>query len=31
MINLIVCCDGTWNTPDEMDGGMPAPTNLDYA
>jgi hypothetical protein len=28
MANLVVCCDGTWNTPDDMDGGMPAPTNV---
>ena len=28
MRNLIVCCDGTWNTPDDMDGDIPAPTNV---
>lgn len=28
MRNLIVCCDGTWNTPNNMDGGTPAPTNV---
>lgn len=28
MANLVVCCDGTWNTPDDTDGGMPAPTNV---
>ncbi len=25
---LIVCCDGTWNRPDQMDRGRPAPTNV---
>src|SRR5258708_34810215 len=25
---LIVCCDGTWNRPDELDNGHPAPTNV---
>ena len=25
---LILCCDGTWNTPDEMRGSEPAPTNV---
>ena len=28
MANLVVCCDGTWNTPDQTDGGLPAPTNV---
>ncbi|MBK5958017.1 hypothetical protein CCR97_07305 [Rhodoplanes elegans] len=28
MANLVVCCDGTWNTPDDLDGGVPAPTNV---
>jgi hypothetical protein len=28
MRNLIVCCDGTWSTPDHKDGGLPAPTNV---
>src|SRR3569833_1953966 len=28
MANLIVCCDGTWNTPNELEGGLPAPTNV---
>nr|WP_325262189.1 DUF2235 domain-containing protein [uncultured Rhizobium sp.] len=27
-MNLILCCDGTWNTPDDMDGGQPSPTNV---
>jgi uncharacterized protein (DUF2235 family) len=25
---LIVCCDGTWNTPDEVRDGRPCPTNV---
>jgi hypothetical protein len=25
---IIICCDGTWNTPDERDGGVPVPTNV---
>jgi hypothetical protein len=28
MANLIVCCDGTWNTLNETDQGVPAPTNV---
>ena len=28
MPNLVVCCDGTWNTPDQEDNGRPAPTNV---
>ncbi|HJV25205.1 MAG TPA: DUF2235 domain-containing protein [Aromatoleum sp.] len=28
MKNIVICCDGTWNTPDEKDGGVPAPTNV---
>jgi hypothetical protein len=28
MANLIVCCDGTWNTADQQDGGIPTPTNV---
>jgi uncharacterized protein (DUF2235 family) len=27
-MHLIVFCDGTWNTPDQMDGDLPAPTNV---
>ncbi|MCD2519173.1 DUF2235 domain-containing protein [Massilia sp. G4R7] len=27
-MKLIVCCDGTWNTPDQQDGGVAAPTNV---
>lgn len=25
---LIVCCDGTWNTPDQRSSGSPTPTNV---
>jgi uncharacterized protein (DUF2235 family) len=25
---LVVCCDGTWNKPDELAGGVRAPTNV---
>ena len=25
---LIICCDGTWNTPDETNEGQSAPTNV---
>lgn len=25
---LVICCDGTWNTPDQLRGGGPAPTNV---
>ncbi|MBC6441315.1 MAG: DUF2235 domain-containing protein [Rhodospirillales bacterium] len=28
MRNLIVSCDGTWNTPDQMKDGVPTPTNV---
>ncbi|MBM3546085.1 MAG: DUF2235 domain-containing protein [Alphaproteobacteria bacterium] len=28
MKRVVVCCDGTWNTPDQTDGGVPAPTNV---
>ena len=30
MARLIVCCDGTWNTPDQREkvAGLPAPTNV---
>ncbi|HEV7321354.1 MAG TPA: DUF2235 domain-containing protein [Ensifer sp.] len=27
-MHLIVCCDGTWNTPDQVEAGLPAPTNV---
>ena len=26
--NLVVCCDGTWNTAEQRDGGVPVPTNV---
>lgn len=26
--NIVICCDGTWNTPDDKDHGAPAPTNV---
>lgn len=25
---LVVCCDGTWNRPDQLDRGVAAPTNV---
>lgn len=25
---IVVCCDGTWNTPDQAKGGRPCPTNV---
>lgn len=28
MKRLIVCSDGTWNTPDQEDNGIPSPTNV---
>ena len=28
MKRLIVCCDGTWNTPDEEENNLPAATNV---
>ena len=28
MRNLIVCADGTWNTPDQQHDGVPTPTNV---
>jgi uncharacterized protein (DUF2235 family) len=28
MKRIIVCCDGTWNTPDAAVGGTPCPTNV---
>ncbi|WP_338920183.1 DUF2235 domain-containing protein [Pseudomonas silesiensis] len=28
MANIVICCDGTWNTPSQMDKGVPAPTNV---
>jgi uncharacterized protein (DUF2235 family) len=28
MRRLVVCCDGTWNRPDQLSGGVAAPTNV---
>jgi uncharacterized protein (DUF2235 family) len=28
MKRLIVCCDGTWNTPEQEENNIPAPTNV---
>ena len=28
MSNIVICCDGTWNTPEQLDKGVPAPTNV---
>ncbi|HLA21127.1 MAG TPA: DUF2235 domain-containing protein [Pseudolabrys sp.] len=28
MANIVVCSDGTWNTPDDLDAGVAAPTNV---
>ncbi|NML48346.1 DUF2235 domain-containing protein [Ramlibacter sp. G-1-2-2] len=28
MKNIVICCDGTWNTPDERHDGVPTPTNV---
>ena len=28
MRHLVVCCDGTWNTPEQELGGVPTPTNV---
>lgn len=28
MANLVLCCDGTWNTADQNEGGVPTPTNV---
>lgn len=28
MRRLVACADGTWNTPDRMDEGIPAPSNV---
>jgi uncharacterized protein (DUF2235 family) len=28
MKRLIVCCDGTWNRPDQIESGLAAPTNV---
>lgn len=28
MARLVVCCDGTWNTPEQEDNGLPSATNV---
>jgi uncharacterized protein (DUF2235 family) len=28
MKRLVICCDGTWNTPDQAKDGRPCPTNV---
>lgn len=28
MKNIVICCDGTWNTPDQVEQGVPVPTNV---
>ncbi|ABE54158.1 conserved hypothetical protein [Shewanella denitrificans OS217] len=28
MANLVICCDGTWNNPQQEDNGVPSPTNV---
>ena len=28
MKRLVLCCDGTWNKPDQEEGGRPVPTNV---
>lgn len=28
MKRLVICCDGTWNRPEQVREGMPAPTNV---
>jgi uncharacterized protein (DUF2235 family) len=28
MKHIVICCDGTWNDPDERAGGLVAPTNV---
>lgn len=28
MKNIVICCDGTWNTPDDKEFGVPTPTNV---
>ncbi|MBB4272450.1 phospholipase effector Tle1 domain-containing protein [Rhizobium mongolense] len=27
-MNLVICCDGTWNTPDVTENGVPSPTDV---
>lgn len=28
MTNIVICCDGTWNTPEDKELGVPIPTNV---
>ena len=28
MKRIVICCDGTWNTPDNTEAGIPVPTNV---
>ncbi|MHC2296761.1 hypothetical protein ACVJBD_000967 [Rhizobium mongolense] len=28
IVNLVICCDGTWNTPDVTENGVPSPTDI---
>src|SRR5216117_3485774 len=28
MKRIVICCDGTWNTPDQADSGVAEPTNV---
>jgi uncharacterized protein (DUF2235 family) len=28
MKKIIICCDGTWNSPDQEENGLPVPTNV---
>ena len=28
MKRIVVCCDGTWNSPDKTDAGVPLATNV---
>ena len=28
MGKIVICSDGTWNTPDQLDQGISAPTNV---
>ena len=28
MKRIVICCDGTWNRPDQVDRGTPCPTNV---
>jgi len=28
MRNIVICCDGTWNTPEQETDGVPTPTNV---